>query len=128
MRFPGATHLAFSGSDEFARGVERFSYHVAAILLEEGFSAQHRKTRILRRGVRQQLAGLVVNDAVNVRRREFDTLKAILTNCVRHGPESQNRDAHPHLRQHLEGRVSFVASINPSKAERLSALLERIQW
>lgn len=32
-----ADDLAFSGDDEFARGVERFSTHVAAILLEEGF-------------------------------------------------------------------------------------------
>ena len=54
-----ADDLAFSGGEEFERGVERFSAHVAAILMEEGFHVNHRKTRIMRQGVRQRLAGLV---------------------------------------------------------------------
>src|SRR5262249_23329973 len=107
-----ADDLAFSGDDDFDRRAERFSVHVAAILHEEGLSVNHRKTRIMRRGVRQRLAGVVANERLNVARDDFDRLKAILTNCVRHGPESQNRDGHPSFRSHLEGRVGFVESIN----------------
>ncbi len=110
-----ADDLAFSGSEEFERCVERFSTHVAAILLEEGFMVHHRKTRIMRQGVRQHLAGLVTNQRMNVMRRDFDRLKATLTNCIRLGPESQNRDAHPAFRSHLEGRVGFVEMVNPAK-------------
>ena len=44
--------LAFSGDRRFERGIERFSTHVAAILLEEGFHVHHRKTRVMRQGVR----------------------------------------------------------------------------
>ena len=58
MRLPGPTHLAFSGGEEFERGVERFSTHVAAILVEEGFNVNHRKTRIMRQDVQQRLAGV----------------------------------------------------------------------
>jgi RNA-directed DNA polymerase len=123
-----ADDLAFSGDEEFERRAGRFSIHVAAILLEEGFSVHHRKTRIMRQGVRQQLAGLVVNRRINIRRGDFDRLKATLTNCIRHGPESQNREAHPRFRAHLEGRVAFVEAINPGKGSRLRALFQRIQW
>ena len=35
----------------FARSIGRFPTHVAAIALEEGFAVQHRKTRVMRRGV-----------------------------------------------------------------------------
>ncbi len=63
--------------------MERFAPHVAAILGEEGFTVQHRKTRIMRQSTRQHLAGLVTNQRLNVRRPHFDLLKAILTNCVR---------------------------------------------
>jgi hypothetical protein len=101
---------------------------VAAILLEEGFSVHHRKTRIMRQGVRQHLAGLVVNQRINVRRSDFDRLKATLTNCIRHGPETQNREAHPRFRAHLEGRVAFVEAVNPGKGRRLRSLLQQIQW
>jgi RNA-directed DNA polymerase len=88
----------------------------------------HHKTRIMRQGVRQQLAGLVTNQRINVKRADYDILKAILTNCVRHGPESQNRDGHAHFRAHLEGRVGFVETIHAEKGQRLRALFERIRW
>jgi hypothetical protein len=123
-----ADDLAFSGSEALARRVERFSTHVAAVLLEEGFAVNHRKTRIMRQGVRQRLAGLVANQCINVMRTDFDRLKATLTNCVRRGPESQNRDGHSSFRSHLEGRVGFVESINPARGARLRAILEQIQW
>ena len=123
-----ADDLAFSGGTEFDRGVGRFATHVASILLEEGFRVNHRKTRIMRRGVRQHLAGLTINHHTNVNRRDFDSLKAILTNCIRHGPGTQNRDAHPNFRAHLEGRVAFVHSINPERAQRLQALFQQIGW
>ena len=123
-----ADDLVFSGDEVLDRRVERFSTHVAAILHEEGFAVHHRKTRIMRRSVRQHMAGLVTNERVNVRRADFDRLKAILTNCVRMGPASQNREAHPNFRSHLEGRVGFVESINPAKGERLRRIFEEIRW
>jgi len=123
-----ADDLAFSGDESFERSIERFATQVAAIVEEGGFRVNHHKTRIMRQSARQHLAGLVANQRVNVRRAEFDLLKAILTNCVRLGPESQNRDGHPRFREHLEGRVAFVESINPAKARRLRAILDRIRW
>ncbi len=123
-----ADDLAFSGDDEFARRAERFSAHAAAVVIEEGFQVHHRKTRIMRRGVRQYLAGLVTNQRVNVARREFDLLKATLHNCVRFGPGSQNRQDHPQFRAHLEGRVAFLESVNPEKGLKLRTLFYRIKW
>jgi retron-type reverse transcriptase len=123
-----ADDLAFSGGEPFERSVDRFATHVAAILYEHGFSVHHRKTRIMRQGVRQNLAGLVANQRLNIRRSDFDRLKATLTNCLRLGPESQNRESHPHYRLHLEGKVAFVASINAARGKRLGALFDRIQW
>jgi RNA-directed DNA polymerase len=123
-----ADDLAFSGGEAFARNVERFAAHVAAILHEEGFAVNHRKTRVMRQGVRQRLAGLAVNRRLNVIRADFDRLKATLNNCVRLGPESQNRDALANFRSHLDGRVGFVESINPAKGKRLRMLFEKIRW
>ena len=96
--------------------------------MEEGFTVHFRKTRVMRQGVRQHLAGIVTNKHPNVIRGDFDRLKATLTNCVGHGPESQNRGAHSQFREHLEGRVSFVEMINPAKGKRLRALFEQIRW
>ena len=88
----------------------------------------HRKTRVMRQGVRQQLAGLVLNDRPNVKRAEFDRLKATLTNCVRSGPEGQNRERHPQFRAHLEGRVNFVETVNSARGKQLRTIFDRIRW
>ncbi len=123
-----ADDLAFSGDWAFEKRADRFAAHVAAILMEEGFAIHYRKTRLMRRGVRQHLAGVVVNDRTNVMRPDFDRLKAVLTNCVRKGPTGQNREAHPHFRSHLEGRVQFVEAVNPQKGKRLRTIFDEIQW
>jgi RNA-directed DNA polymerase len=123
-----ADDLAFSGDEAFERRVEQFSTHVAGILFEEGFTVHHRKTRIMRQGVRQHLAGLVANQHINVTRTDFDRLKATLTNCVRLGPENQNRDVHLSFRSHLDGRVGFVEMINPARGKRLRAIFDAIEW
>ncbi len=123
-----ADDLAFSGGEQFEKSVDRFGLHLAAILLEEGFAVNHRKTRVMRQGVRQHLAGLVTNQLPNVVRHDFDHLKAILTNCVRLGPESQNREGRPRFRAYLEGRVAFVEMVNLRKGKRLRTILEQIQW
>lgn len=83
------------------------------------------KTRIMRRGVRQHLGGVVVNEYPNIRRNDYGTLKAILHNATRSGLESQNREGHPQWRAHLQGRISHVRSINPARGAKLHELFDR---
>jgi hypothetical protein len=123
-----ADDLLFSGPDALARSIRRFHATACVIVSEEGFHVNGRKTRIMHQGVRQSAAGLVFNQHANVARDEYDLLKATLHNCVRQGPASQNRDARPDFRAHLEGRVGFVESVNPARGARLRSLFDRIEW
>ncbi len=123
-----ADDLAFSGSGDFARGLERFEKLLVTIVGSEGFSINPAKTRVMQRSQRQHLAGVVVNECTNVGRAEFDQLKAILTNCVRHGAAAENRAGLPFWRQHLEGRIAHVHALNPDRAARLSRLLGQVVW
>ncbi len=123
-----ADDLLFSGGAEFARQARRFEVVVGAIIIEEGFQPNHHKTRVLRQGQKQHAAGLVLNEKPNIDRREVDRLKAILTNCVRYGPASQNRENHPEFAAHLEGKLAWVRFIHPAKEAKLRAIFERIDW
>jgi RNA-directed DNA polymerase len=123
-----ADDLVFSGGEPFARMIARFPTHVAAIALDEGFHVQHRKTQVMRQGVRQRAAGVVINQKINITRNDYDQLKAILCNCARHGPQSQNRAAVADFRAHLTGRVAHVARLNTERGQRLMRLFERIVW
>lgn len=123
-----ADDLLFSGGEAFARSIRRFPIHVAAVAMEQGFDINHRKTRVMRQGVRQRAAGLVINQKVNIRRDDYDRLKAVLCNCARHGPENQNRAGVADFRAHLAGRVAHVGQLNPEKGRRLARLFEAIVW
>ena len=120
-----ADDLAFSGdlrgADAFIRGVQR-------IVEDEGHSLNVRKSRVRPAATRQTVTGIVVNEHPNVPRREFDALKAIIHNCVLQGPASQNRAGHGDFRAHLQGRISWVASLNPERGAKLTREFRQIQW
>ncbi len=123
-----ADDLVFSGDRQFERAAERFISLVGTIALEEGFSINFRKTRVMSRATCERVNGIVVNEKMNVKRGERDQLKAILYNCVRHGPTSQNRADLSDFRAHLMGRLAHVTMIAPLHGQRMERLFEQIIW
>lgn len=120
-----ADDLVFSGDATLATAATRLERLVGSIARDEGYPLNVRKTRVMRASRRQEVTGVVVNTKPNVGRREFDRLKATLTQCVRHGLESQAK-GRPEFRAHLEGRVAWVSQLSPRKGEKLAALLARV--
>ncbi|WP_394839084.1 reverse transcriptase family protein [Pendulispora rubella] len=118
-----ADDLTFSGDNGAAVG--RLLRSVRSILTDEGFVEHPKKTRIMRRGRRQEVTAIVVNDRMGVARDELRKLRAILHNAGKHGLMSQNRENHPNFAAYLRGRVAFVRMVDPSKGPMLSAALER---
>ncbi|HLQ44728.1 MAG TPA: reverse transcriptase family protein, partial [Planctomycetaceae bacterium] len=123
-----ADDLTLSGSDDFRYALRCVIPLTEQIVRSERFRLNHRKRKVIRRGHRQLVTGVVVNDKLNVRRDEFDTLKAILTNCVKHGPSAQNREAHADFTANLRGRIAFVRQLNRNRGDKLLRLFERIDW
>ena len=123
-----ADDLLFSGDHSFERGLTRFRVLVCAIAINEGFFIRARKTRVLPASVSQRVAGVVLNAHPNPPRRDFDDLKAQLYNCICFGAASQNRDARPNFRQHLQGRIGWMASINDARGRKLQDLFDQIEW
>lgn len=123
-----ADDLLFSGGHDFARQAENLHVQALAIIHEEGFLFNARKTRFMRASQRQGAAGAIINAHPNISREEFDRLKAILTNCQRHGPESQNRAQHEDFRGYLMGKIAWTTSLNPARGAKLREIFERIAW
>ncbi|HLI02429.1 MAG TPA: reverse transcriptase family protein [Acidimicrobiales bacterium] len=117
-----------SASRRSAAEVRRTVELVREIVAAEGFRLNEAKTAVRRAGQRQRLAGVVVNATPNVDRREYDRLRAVLTNTARSGPAGQNRDGLPDFRAHLLGRIAWVAHLNPHRGERLTDVFDRIDW
>ena len=122
------TTSRFPGGEEFDRHVAGFSTHPAAILHEEGFAVNHRKTRVMRQGVRQHLAGLVTNQRVNIVRADFDLLKAILTNCNPTGSGESKPGSSSALPAASSRTGGFRRIDQSGRGRQLRALFDRIHW
>jgi RNA-directed DNA polymerase len=89
---------------------------IERIARDEGFRVNARKTRVMSRAGRQTVTGIVVNERLNVPRPAYDRLKAIL----HQGGEDLDL-------AHLEGRVSWVESLNPARGAKLRARLDELR-
>ena len=114
-----ADDLVFSGSLKLRECRARVEAWVGRIAREEGFALNHRKTRCHSRERRQTVCGIVVNEAPNLPREEFDRLKALLYRCARSGLGEQTFEQ-------LQGRVAWASQLNPAKGWRLKRLLDQI--
>ncbi|MCY2967836.1 MAG: reverse transcriptase family protein, partial [Planctomycetota bacterium] len=123
-----ADDITFSGDERFRRSIAVFLPLVRQIISQERFQIHPGKLRVERRSQRQSVTGVVVNAKTNIRRDTYDRLKAILTNCVRFGPSSQNRDGLPEFASHLRGRIAHVQSLNAARGEKLLEIYTRIDW
>lgn len=123
-----ADDLIFSWPDQSTVTPRFFLPAAGTIVLEEGLTPNFRKTKIMTQGQSQRVLGLVVNQRANTPRREYENLKAILHNCLQHGPESQNTNGHTNFRAHLRGRIQFIASVNPNRGQRLQQEFDKIRW
>ncbi len=123
-----ADDLTFSGTTHRLTRGSRLAELVAAIAREEGFVLNRDKSELRTQAARQRVCGVVVNRHPNISRRDYDRLKAIINNAARHGPEGQNRTAVVEFEAHLRGRIAWVASVNPKRAEKLEARFAAIRW
>jgi hypothetical protein len=119
--------LIVSGGPALRAGRAGFVRALEQIVADEGFRLVPAKTVVLGNAGRQQLLGAVVNDHPTLPRRERDNLRALLHNCVVHGPASQSR-GRANFDRWLLGRIAAVGALDPLLGARLRARFDRIDW
>ena len=123
-----ADDLTFSGGKRLLAGAKPFRALVAAIVEDEGFRLNRRKSRLTTRAGCQAVTGIVVNEHANPGRREYDALRATLHDAALHGPEKANRSALLDFRAHLLGRIGWFAQLNPARGDKLRRAFASIEW
>ena len=110
--------LCFSGDFD----AEEMKREVTALLIEEGFFPNRRKTAVLKKGMRQRVTGLVVNERVAVpsdyRRKIRQELYYIRKYGLASHMERTNAEGTElaYLRR-LLGRICYCLQINPEDRE-----------
>lgn len=91
-----------------------------SFVLRQGFDINYKKTQVMRRGSRQMVTGLVVNDAVNVPRTYARNLRAEIhkKKYIGISLDEQGR---------LAGVASFIYGANKKKGQKLYDDLDKLQ-
>jgi RNA-directed DNA polymerase len=125
--------LSFSMyGDEFTlsgrRRLKRLKGLTIRIVNQEGFKVNPTKVKDPDRSERQEIAGIIVNKKPSLGRDQYKKLRAILYNCVKHGPESQNREHHSNFMGHLRGHIAHLKQVNPKLGSHLLESFNKINW
>jgi hypothetical protein len=124
-----ADDLTFSAKGEAAANVGKLLRRVRFVIEREDLRVHPDKTRILRKGRRQEVTGLVVNQRVNVSRTMLRKFRAALFQIEKDGPEGKTWGQCPDVLSAIWGFANFVAMVDKAKGrqlrDRARAVLEK---
>lgn len=106
-----ADDLTFSGDD--VGKITAFLRLVPKVVADEGFAINADKTRVMRKGARQTVAGVIVNTDMGLSRQERRRLRAEIHN----GRRAATRD--PIALRRLQGKLAYLYMLNPQQAGAL---------
>lgn len=114
-----ADDLTFSATGEAAEHVGRLLRQVHHVLRDEGFTPHPDKQRVMRRGARQEVTGVVVNHQPSVSRQARRQLRAALHRARTQGLPAATWQGLPATRETLLGYARFVSMVNARQGQAL---------
>ncbi len=114
-----ADDLTFSGPSDADAGA--MLSMVRLVAAAEGFAEHPGKTRVLRRGRRQEVTGVVVNQRLGVDRETLRRFRALLFQIDKDGPAGKTWGHSPDLFAAIVGYANYVAMVDAAKGGKLLA-------
>jgi RNA-directed DNA polymerase len=110
-----ADDLTFSGEDDGQ--VKALLAMALRIVQAEGFTLNETKTHVARRGSRQRVTGVTVNDTAGLSRKERRRFRAALHQLRQQ--QARGEEVDPKKRQEVKGKLAYLAMLNPTQAALL---------
>jgi RNA-directed DNA polymerase len=99
------------------------------IVRSYGFYINQAKTKVMRPHNRQWVCGAVVNEKVNLRKKERLQLRAIIHNCKKNGIEAEaaktNISPEAFIRKYA-GRINWMTQLNPDAGLEMKLAFKKI--
>lgn len=124
-----ADDMSFSASGaEALDAVGRMLGRARHVVEDEGFELHPDKTRVLRRGQRQEVTGVVVNEKLSVARDTLRRFRALLFHIERDGPEGKtwSDTAGEDVLASIDGFASFVQMVDARRGQELRARVDAL--
>ncbi|MEM7374318.1 MAG: reverse transcriptase family protein [Bacteroidota bacterium] len=121
-----ADDLTFSASGEAAKSIQALLWQIKAVIRDEGFELHPEKLRIMHKGSRQEVTGLIVNERLGIPRKHLRNFKSLLFQIEQDGLKGKHWRGSPRLLASLRGYAQFVAQVEPEKGQQYVQRAEAI--
>ncbi len=114
-----ADDLTFSGDEKILKVIPR----IYKIIGAEGFLVAIEKTRVTRKGNRQEVTGLTVNKKISIQRKRRKNLRAIIHHFKT--SKSIHWNGKDLSVQSLKGHIAFLKSVHPETASSYNDVIKK---
>jgi hypothetical protein len=121
-----ADDLTFSASGEATQKLKTLMGFIRKIVKEEKLVIHPDKIRVLRKGARKEVTGIVVNDRPTVNAKELDRFRALLFQIEKDGPAGKHWNNSTNLLASVKGYASFVFMVDPIKGQPIMERVKKI--
>jgi RNA-directed DNA polymerase len=121
-----ADDLTFSASGEAATRLKTLVGFVKKIIKSENLNIHPDKFRVLRKGARKEVTGVVVNDKPSIHAKELDRFRSLLFQIEKDGIVGKHWKNSKNLLASIHGYASFICMVNPEKGKPLAERVKKI--
>ncbi|MFT3682520.1 MAG: reverse transcriptase domain-containing protein [Ferruginibacter sp.] len=118
-----ADDITFSGSKEV--NAQQLVWRVKKILQDEGFTVHPKKIRLMRKGALQEVTGVVVNEQLNIKRKDLHEFRALLHRLKTNAGKPAQWGSGSLVNSVL-GYVNYVNMVNPVKGAKLKQQVDAL--
>lgn len=121
-----ADDLTFSCEKYNAEEFKKFLGFVKKTIKSEGFTIHPDKFKVLRKGSKHEVTGIVVNEKLSVDRKKIKNFRATLYQVEKNGVEGRNWNYSSNFLASLKGYANFINQVDPVKGKLYIARVNKI--
>ncbi|MBC8035141.1 MAG: RNA-directed DNA polymerase [Chitinophagaceae bacterium] len=120
-----ADDMTFSANGEGIEKAGQLMAFVKKVIKEEGFTIHPEKLRVMRKGDKREVTGVVVNDKLSIDRETLRKFRALLHQISKTGL-SQKQWGNGNIVSSLQGYANYVAMVKPGAGAKLKASINEL--
>jgi RNA-directed DNA polymerase len=121
-----ADDLSFSANgNEQVKKVQQLLWRSKKIITEEGFAIHPDKVKVMRKGARQEVTGIVVNKKPGINRKMLHRFRAVIQQVSKHGLDNRKWKG-GNIAAEMMGYANFIAQVKPAQGNKMKAQLQEI--
>jgi RNA-directed DNA polymerase len=120
-----ADDITFSGDEEAAKKVQQLLWRLHRIVKDEGFTVHPKKIKVMRKGARQEVTGIVVNKQPGINRKTLHRFRSLLNKIAKEGIEGKKWKG-GNLVAEIIGYAEFVSMVKPEQGAKFKARIGQI--